>query len=120
MEKTNQTAKIAIFPESDTVLNSAVDRVNRDFTGGRINKLELASWAIVDSLENLSDSKVEKIRKQFFNVIAYLEAMTKQARANGLDKLPPEAVATLQNLLGQKSERNKKNKDDSEPIQCGE
>jgi hypothetical protein len=115
MEKSTsaQTAKIAVSPESDNALSVALETVNSGFLGGKINKCELTSWLIMDALNNLSESKVEKIRKAFFNEITYLDSLVKLSRKNGLDKLTTEQIATVQSLFGSKNDKARKPKEGS-------
>jgi len=113
MEKkcTNQTQKIAVTPEAETILLEALKRVNDDFLGGKVTKLDLASWAIQHVLENMPDAIIEKIRKRFFNEVCYLETVLKQTRASGQDRLSVEQVSALQDMLSPKHEKTRKLKD---------
>lgn len=79
-----------------------------------MSKLDLASWTVMHVLENMPDSLVEKIRKRFFNEVCYLEAVLKQTRASGQDRLTTEQVAALQGMLNPKPEKLRKPKEDSE------
>ena len=114
MEKQNatQVPKIAITSLSEECLSAALEKVNTGFLGGKVSKLDLASFALIDSLENLNESKIEKIRKRFFNEISYLEAIVRMNKANGQERLTQEQLSVLQNLLGTKPEKAKKIKDE--------
>lgn len=111
-QKVIQSPKVAVNETAENVLASAFNKVNDGFLGGKISKLDLASWGLLDSLENLTDGKIEKIRKCFFNEICYLESVVKMSRQNGLDKLTPEQIATFQNLFSHKNEKARKPKEE--------
>ena len=102
-----QVPKIAITPNADEVLKTAYEKVNSGFLGGKVSKLDLASWALLDSLENLAPGKIEKIRKRFFNEICYLESVVKLSRQERQEKLTDDQLATIQNLFGQKADKSK-------------
>ena len=112
--KVSQAPKIAINKLAESVLDSAYKKVNEGFLGGKIPKLDLASWAIIEGLEKLNDSKIEKIQKQFFNQIDFLDSVLKLARQNGLDKLTAEQLEILQSNSGGKTEKSRKPKEDNE------
>ena len=109
-----QEPKIAVTKDAEAVLIAALNRINAGFLGGKVSKLDLASWAILNALETMSDSMVEKIRKRFFNEVCYLEAVLKQTRASGQERLTAEQVAALQAMLNPKPEKVRKPKEDSE------
>jgi hypothetical protein len=104
-KKVIQSPKIAISESAEGVLVEAFEKVNTGFLGGKISKLDLASWALMDSLEKLTETKIESIRKPFFNEICYLESVVKMTKQNGLDKLTAEQVATIQSLFSGKPEK---------------
>lgn len=106
-QKQMQCPKIAVTSGADEVLRAAFEKVNSGFLGGKISKLDLASWALTETLENLTEAKIDKIQKQFFNEICYLESVVKLTRQNGAEKLTSEQLATLQNLFGAKVEKAK-------------
>lgn len=62
MSETN-LAKIAITASSDNDLSGALDRVNRDFEGGRVTKTDMASWLILRAISTLDEAAIEEIRK---------------------------------------------------------
>jgi hypothetical protein len=113
-KRLNQSPKIAVTKEADALLAASLNRINEGFLGGKVNKLDLASWAIVYALENMPDQIVEKIRKRFFNEVCYLEAVLKQTRASGQERLTTEQVAALQGILNPKPEKVRKHKEDFE------
>jgi hypothetical protein len=118
-KKTDQPPKVAVTKKSEEVLTSAFEKVNAGFLGGKVSKLDLAAWALMDSLENLTEAKIERIRKPFFNEICYLESVVKMTKQNGLDKLTAEQVATIQGLFGGKPEKARikaQKENESEPL----
>jgi hypothetical protein len=102
MSETN-LAKIAITASSDNDLSGALDRVNRDFEGGRVTKTDMASWLILRAISTLDEAAIEEIRKAHFNQVVYLESLVRKLKSAGRDNLGPEELATLQSMLGQQS-----------------
>lgn len=79
-------AKIGISTEADQALDRMVAKTNEGFTGGRVSKNDLTSWVILHFENHGLDSVLEKIRKEHFDNVAYLESVVremKQARRNG-------------------------------------
>jgi hypothetical protein len=92
-----------------------LEKVNDGFLGGKVTKLDLASWALHDALGNMTEATIDKIRKRFFNEVCYLEAVLKQTRANGQDKLTPEQILQLQGILSSKPEKGRRQKGEPDP-----
>jgi hypothetical protein len=111
-EKVNQPPKIAITREAEDVLSAAYTKLNDGFQGGKISKLEVASFALIDNLEKLTEAKIEKIRKQYFNEICYFESIIEENRRNGTNKFTPEQLATIQNLVLGKNDKSRKAKEE--------
>ena len=101
----NAAPKIALSQDSDQILNQAIDQINQGFLGGRVTKFDLASWIIQDSLQHLTDSKIESIRKQFFNELFYLETIVKLNRSQGQSKLTPEQIEILRTLAAPETKK---------------
>lgn len=89
-------SKITILFEADQVLDQMVLKVNEGFTGGRVTKSDLSSWIIRFFNDHALESNLEKIRKDHFDQVAYLETVVKemkQARKNGLES--PDLTSLL-------------------------
>ena len=106
MEK-QDLAKIAITTDADTALVQALEKVNKDHTGGRVTKTELSSWFILQSANNLTDNSVEEIRMAHFSQVAYLEALVKTIKRSGRDMLNKEEFSKLQAIAKQQSTKPK-------------
>jgi hypothetical protein len=106
MEKP-ELAKIAITSESDAALNQALEKVNKDTSGGRVTKTELASWFVHQTASRLTDDAVEEIRMAHFNQITYLEGLLKTAKQTGRDSLSDEELIKLHAILKQRIHKNK-------------
>ncbi len=55
MEK-NKIAKIAITSDADVALIQALDTVNQGNAGGRVTKVEMASWLILKAAATMNTS----------------------------------------------------------------
>ena len=89
-----KTAKIATTLDADHALDRVLAKVNDGFTGGRVTKNDLASWILIH-FEQHMDSSIEKIRKDHFDQVAYLESVVKEMkRAKKAGESKPD-IATL-------------------------
>ena len=110
MEKkitTPQPPKLSVTPEAENLLSGVLEKINRGFLGGKVSKLDLASWSILTVLEDMTEAKIERVRKAFFNELTYLESVVKLTRQTGQDQLPAEHLATLQQLFNQRADKSK-------------
>jgi hypothetical protein len=83
-----RTAKIGISKNSDQTIDRMLLKVNEGFAGGRVTKAELASWVICYFETHMLESAIEKIRKDYFDQVTYLESVIKemkQARKKGIE-----------------------------------
>lgn len=79
-------AKIGASLEADQSLDRMLPKINEGFTGGRVTKNDLASWVILYFEKHNLDGAIDKIRKDHFDQLAYLESVVKemkQARKSG-------------------------------------
>jgi hypothetical protein len=107
MEK-KELAKIAITPTADTGLVRALERINKDSTGGRVTKIELASWFILNGVNTLNDSAIEEIRLAHFSQVAYLESLIKSVKKTGREDLSPEELEKFQGMMKKISTQKKR------------
>src|ERR1035437_1257216 len=107
MEKT-QVAKIAITSDADVALVQALDAVNQGNAGGRVTKVELASWLMLKSAVAMNTQAIDEIRKAHFNQAIYLENLLRTLKQSGRNSLSIDEIESLQSLLKQKVITNKK------------
>lgn len=107
MEK-NQVAKIAITSDADVALVQALDTVNQGHAGGRVSKVELASWLIIKSAVTLNSKAIDEIRQAHFNQSVYLESLLRTLKQSGRNALSFDEIESLQSILKQKSSLHKK------------
>ncbi len=100
-------AKIAITTTSDNEITSALDRVNRDFEGGRVTKTDFTSWLILRAIHALDEAGIEEVRKAHFNQVVYLENLVKNLKSSGRDDLSPEELGSIQAMLGRKTSKKR-------------
>lgn len=113
----NSLAKIAISSSADEALSKSLEKVNLNFDGGRVTKVDLASWLIHYFTESLSDGLIQEIRRAHFNQVAYLEALVRKLKSAGRDSLNADEQSTLQELLGQQSTKRRVRAKSSEEAQ---
>ena len=97
-DKTDEIHRITISKMAEEALTEIVERVNNGFEGGRVNRVQVANWIMMQFLVNCSDADIQQIRAENVNEIAVLEAILKKARKSG--KLPSEMSFLIQKQLG--------------------
>ena len=94
MEK-HSFSKIAISRASDEALSKTLQKVNESFVGGRVTKVELASWIIVNACSEFGTDAIKKIQAAHFNDASYLCALLQKLRVSKRTQLTPEEVEML-------------------------
>lgn len=100
-------AKIAVTGSADEALSKALELVNHNFDGGRVTKIDLASWLLHRIAEQMNETMIDEIRKAYFNQVVYLEALVKKMKASGRDGLSKDEMTVLQSLMGVENPRKK-------------
>ena len=109
--KTNESEKIQRITASKEALNAlkaVTDKVNDGFNGGRVNQTQMANWIILRFQNELDDVQIKEIRAEFFDEVAMLESVLRQAKESG--KVPMDFKALLQKQLGLEESTKRKNK----------
>lgn len=109
--KTNESEKIQRITASKEALNAlkaVTDKVNDGFNGGRVNQTQMANWIILRFQNELDDAQIKEIRAEFFDEVAMLESVLRQAKESG--KVPMDFKALLQKQLGLEESTKRKNK----------
>lgn len=97
-------SKITVTALADKALSRSLEVVNQGFEGGRVTKMDLASWIIQNSGNNLDSATIKKIREAHFNQVAYLENLVKRLKASDQEQIGPEERKAFQAILGMKPE----------------
>jgi hypothetical protein len=93
--KTDEIVKITVNKDAEEKLMVVMEKVNNGFDAGKINRQDLASWALT-YFANVCDHEIIKaIRQDHFDEFTVLEAILRRGKEQG--KLPSE----LRNLLRQ-------------------
>lgn len=125
MEK--KISKIGISQSSDQALDRILAKINEGFTGGRVSKSDLATWIIEYFETNALENNLERIRKDHFEQVAYLESVVREmklARKNGANEpdlsillasvTAPSKVGVRKKLPNQPSQKH--NAPSSDPV----
>ena len=88
-------AKIATSQPADLSLERMLEKVNDGFRGGRVSKLELASWIVTHFETHLFEATIPDIRQAHFEEIAYLESLLKEVKASRRPGHPANNLASL-------------------------
>lgn len=90
--------RVVVSNESLGALKAIMDKVNDGFSGGRVNQTEIANWIILHFQSELNESQIKEIRAEYFDEVAMLESILKQAKESG--KVPTDFKILLQKQLG--------------------
>ena len=107
MEK-SEKAKIAITAEAAVALIQTLEKVNAGNAGGRVNKLQMASWLILKSATELSTQNIDEIRRSHFNQATYLENVLRTLRQSGRSALSAEELENIHSHLKPKTTPQRK------------
>ena len=100
--------RLSATREADEALSRIVDRVNDGFNGGRVTRMQALSWLLIRQADSLPETTILEIRAEFFDEVALLESILRQAKATG--KVPNELRGLLQKQLGLEDQPKKKAK----------
>lgn len=97
-EDASDSHRLTINGAAELALSRAVDRVSDGFHGGKVNRNQLAVWAILRFAENLDDSEIKDIRAEHLDEFSAIDAVLRRAKETG--QLPPELKAFIQKQMG--------------------
>jgi len=106
----SDSLRLTINGAAEAALTKAVDRINEGFSGGKINRNQLAIWAIQRFAEDLDDGEIKDIRSEHLDEFSALDAVLRRAKESG--QLPPELKAFIHKQLGFDDAPKKKGKKD--------
>ena len=107
--KTQALSKIAITKASDESLDRMLVRYNESAPGGRLTKVELSSWIIPYFEAHCFERCRERIQKDHFDNVTYLESVVDQLRKARKEGRETDIATLLLPLTGQvKSVSSKK------------
>lgn len=93
-----EVVKITVSKEAEIQLLKVLDRVNNGFEAGRINRQELASWAIIQFAQECPPETIKAIRQDHFDEFSYLESILRKGKESG--NLPLEIRNALKQQMG--------------------
>jgi hypothetical protein len=103
-----ESHRLTINKMTEQALALAVERINEGFQGGKVNRSQVANWAIIRFNENLETEEIREIRAEYVDEFSALDAILRRAKGSG--KLPPELRAYLQKEMGFEDATKKKGK----------
>jgi len=109
-EETSDSHRLTINGAAEAALTKAADRINEGFSGGKINRNQLAVWAIQRFAENLDDNEIKDIRAEHLDEFSAIDAVLRRAKETG--QLPPELKAFIHKQMGFDDAPKKKGKKD--------
>lgn len=90
--------RITVSKEAQNTLGMITDRINDGFTGGKVNRTQVANWILKCFLSDLDEAQIKEIRAEHFDEVAMLENILKQAKESG--KVPTDFKTLLQKQFG--------------------
>lgn len=106
--ESSDTHRLTINGVAEIALSRAMDRVNDGFQGGKINRNQLAVWAILKFAENLDEPEIKAIRAEHLDEFSAIDAVLRRAKEAG--QLPSELRAFIQKQMGFDEAPKRKNK----------
>lgn len=107
-QRLEEVVKITMSKEAETQLTRVMERVNDGFEAGRINRQELASWAVLRFAQECNADVIRSIRQEHFDEVAFLESVLRRGKETG--KLPQEIRNALKLHLGMEPQSKKPSK----------
>lgn len=108
IHESEKIQRITASKEALNALKAVTDKVNDGFNGGRVNQTQMANWIILRFQNELDDAQIKEIRAEFFDEVAMLESVLRQAKESG--KVPMDFKALLQKQFGLEESTKRKNK----------
>lgn len=103
-----ESHRLTITRAAEEALLAAVERINDGFRGGKVNRNQVAIWALVRFGATLGEDEIREIRAEYLDEFSALDALLRRAKDTG--KLPPELKAYLQKEMGFEDAPKKKSK----------
>ncbi|HLE12137.1 MAG: hypothetical protein A2504_17825 [Bdellovibrionales bacterium RIFOXYD12_FULL_39_22] len=95
--KDQELQRITVNKSAGMALSFVMDQVNEGFIGGKVNRTQIANWIMIKFREALNDAAVKEIRMEYFDEVAVLESILRQAKESG--KVPSEFKSLLQKQM---------------------
>jgi len=106
--KTEDIVKITISREAEEKLSEVLAEVNNGFDAGRVNRQQLATWALIRFGQDCTEDMIRSIRADHFDEIALLESILRRGKHTG--ELPQELKSALRTHLKSTSAPRKQSK----------
>lgn len=79
----DEVFRITVTRDAEKALNDLVEKVNRGFDGGKINRTEMASWALKRLNSTMDEPLLVEVRAEHFDELAALEMLWRKAKERG-------------------------------------
>jgi len=107
MEK-EEILRMTVSKQGERALVDVMEKVNENFNGGKVSKVQLINWILKRFKDDLDESMVREIRADHFDEVAVLESLLRKVKETG--KVPPEFKQLLQREIGLDGSGRKKSK----------
>ena len=93
--RTEEIVKITVSKEAEEKLMNVIEKVNNGFDAGKVNRQDVASWALTYFANNCDSEVIKAIRQDHFDEFTVLESILRRGKEQG--KIPVE----IRNILRQ-------------------
>lgn len=107
-QKGEELHRITVSKQAERALSAVVEKINDGFSGGKVNRTQMANWILARFNETLTEAEIKEIRMEHFDEVAMLENILRQAKESG--KVPAEFKGLLQKHLGMDEVQKKRTK----------
>jgi len=97
-EDGSDSHRLTINRAAENTLVRAVERINDGFQGGKVNRNQIAVWAVLRFGESLGDEEIKEIRAEYMDEFSAFDAVLRRAKESG--SLPAELKAFIQKQMG--------------------
>ena len=102
-------SKIGVLKDSDQAIDRMLLKINEGYHGGRVTKVDLASWIILHFETHVLENSIEKIRRDHFDQVTYLESVIREMkRARKVGNETPDLSILLAPITSSKTVQKKK------------
>ncbi len=108
LDDANDSHRLTINRAAENEIQKALERINDGYQGGKVNRNQVAIWAIQRFGETLGEDEVKDIRADHLDEFSALDAVLRKAKESG--HLPAELRTFLQKQMGLDDAPKKKNK----------
>ncbi len=83
-EKGDDLYRITMTRDAEKALGDLLEKVNSGFIGGKINRTQLVSWALMNLNREITENQLQDLRAAHFDDLSALELLYRKAKESGV------------------------------------